>query len=266
MSLFFAGLHPTWQRYKFLPDGINVMFSASAFTPRFLRDGKWPRWPFFPFAGHTWADGGGFNLLNLYGEYPFSVANWMNLVAFLGADYCATLDYPCEPDISRRLGLMTNEDRLRATVERARECLEYSEMIDTQIVPVIQGYSLNEYRHCVDLHHRAGTIRGYMAVGSMCRRLSSGELHTLILGIYDYARQAGVERLHFFGLKVDRALDGLGGFIWSRDSAAILDSRNAELRRQRNGRRFPRGQEEKRLVVNDFLATLDQMGLEYRAL
>jgi len=263
MSLFFMGLHPTWQRYKFLPDGINTMFSASAFTARFLKDGKWPRWRFFPFAGRTWADGGGFNLLNLYGEYPFTVANWMNLVAFLGADYCATLDYPCEPDISRQLGLMTNEDRLQATVERARECLEYSEMLDTQIVPVIQGFSLGEYRRCIDLHSRAGTIREYMAVGSMCRRLSSNKLHELIPGIYSHARQAGVKRLHFFGLKADRALGDLSEFIWSRDSAAVLDSRNADLRKQRKGRRFPRGQAEKQLVVADFLKTLEKMELQY---
>ena len=261
--MFYFGLHPTWQQYRWLPAGINVMFSASAYVPRFIQDGKWPRWRFFSFAGRRWLDCGGFNLLNQYGEYPFTVPNWLNLVAQLKPYYWATLDYPCEPEISRSLGLMSNRERIEATVGRSRECLDYAEMVEGQPVPVIQGYSLDEYRHCIDLHAQAGTIREYMAVGSMCRRLSSAELNILIPGIYEHVRQAGVERLHFFGLKVDRALTPLRQFIHSRDSAAILDSRCNVLRAQRDGRRFPRGQDEKRIVVEHFCSTLDEMELKY---
>lgn len=261
--MFFFGLHPTWQQYRWLPHGLNVMFSASAYVPRFLKDGAWPRWRFFSFAGLRWLDGGGYNLLNQFGEYPFTVANWLNLVAMTNPHHYATLDYPCEPDISRQLGLMSNQQRIEATVQKARECLDYDEMVQAQAVPVIQGYSLDEYRYCIDLHAQAGTIREYMAVGSMCRRLSSAELNVLIPGIHEHARQAGVKRLHFFGLKVDRALDDLREFIYSRDSAAILDDRNKELRARRNGRRFPRGQDEKRAVVEHFCSILDEMELKY---
>lgn len=30
-SIFLVGLNPRWQMYKFLPAGINVMFSAAGF-------------------------------------------------------------------------------------------------------------------------------------------------------------------------------------------------------------------------------------------
>lgn len=264
MSIFYFGLHPTWQRYKWLPAGVNTMFSAGAFTAKLLKTGRWARWKFFPFVGRTWLDGGGFTLLNTYGEYPFSNQTYLNLVAFLKPDYYATLDYPCEPDISRALSLMSNHERIEATVDMAAEILYWAEMVDSQPVPVIQGFALDEYRYCIDLYHQRGLIRPYMAVGSMCRRLSSRELNKLIPGITEHARDAGVERLHYFGLKVDRALLDLDEFIWSRDSAAILDDRAPDLRAARGGRRFPRGQEEKRLVVERFMETLDEFKLSYR--
>lgn len=31
MSLFYIGLNPRWQMYRFLPDGLNMMFSAAGF-------------------------------------------------------------------------------------------------------------------------------------------------------------------------------------------------------------------------------------------
>jgi hypothetical protein len=239
------------------------MFSAGAYTARFLKTGRWPRWPFFSFAGLTWLDGGGFTILNKFGRYPWSVGNYANLVALLKPMHWATLDFPCEPDITRALGLMTNADRITQTVTLAQECAYYEDMLPGVMVPVIQGYTLNEYKACIDLYHERNLIRDYMAVGSMCRRISDHDLHILIPGITEYAWAAGAQRLHYFGLKVDRSLLDLSEFIYSRDSAAILDDRSPDLRAARGGRRFPRGQAEKRAVVERFFETLDHFGLRY---
>jgi len=188
MNIFFVGLNPRWQQFKWLPYGLNVMYSAAGFWS----GNGWRRKRYIKHAGIRWLDCGGFTLLNRYGDFPFTVVALMNLVAFLNPHYYASMDYPCEPDISRRLGLMNNDERIRATVTNTVAMIEWESQVGGQLVPVIQGYTLDEYRKCVDLHHQKGTIREYMAVGSMCRRISDAELHNLIPGIATHARQAGV--------------------------------------------------------------------------
>jgi hypothetical protein len=46
-SLFFIGLNPRWQMYKFLPRGINVMYSAAGFWDD---DGEWRKGKKFKIA------------------------------------------------------------------------------------------------------------------------------------------------------------------------------------------------------------------------
>lgn len=261
MTIFYTGLNPRWQMYRFLPRGINVMFSAAGFW-----DGSgWRRKRYPRQAGLKFLDPGGFTLLNKYGEYPFTVANFLNLVARLRPDYYATLDYPCEPEISRGM-LRTNLERIRATVDNARQVADMHALTGYAcgaFVPVIQGYTLDEYKYCVDLYADYGLLEDYMAVGSMCRRLSSAQLHTLIPGIAEYAAQGNVARLHWFGLKLSRDLNDLRGFIYSQDSAVALDSYDNELRAQRGGRRFPNGMQEKRAVFMAFLWRLSGLGLDW---
>lgn len=261
-TVFFVGLNPRWQMYRFLPDGLNVMFSAAGFwNGRGWRRARYPK-----NAGLKFLDPGGFTLLNKCGDYPFTVANFLNLVVYLKPNYYATPDYPCESEIARGM-LRTNAERIRATVENARIVSQLHELTNYRagsFVPVIQGYTLDEYKYCIELYADAGLLQPYMAVGSMCRRLSSAELRVLIPGITEYARQGNVERLHWFGLKLSPDLLDLREFIYSQDSAVALDSYDAELRQQRNGRRFPNGQDEKRQAFYSFLSRLDSLGLAYQ--
>lgn len=261
-SLFFVGLNPRFQQYSFIPKGLNVMYSATGFWG----DGDWRR-PIKRYQKHyglRWLDSGGFTALNRWGDYPFSLANYLNLVCVLRPDFYASMDYPCEPEISRHLALWTNEQRIRQTVTNAVLAGNDEVMIPhSKLVPVIQGYTLDEYKFCIDLYRQNEMIRDYMAVGSMCRRLSDEELHKLIPAIYDYARLAGVKRLHFFGLKLSPALNDLRQFIWSCDSAVAMDDYDADLRTARNGRRWPRTQQEKRPVFNAFLQRLNGLNLKF---
>ena len=263
MSLFFIGLNPRYQWFRWLPDGINVMYSAGGFWD--TENSRWRRRSWLKQTGLRWLDSGGFTLLNEYGDYPFSVDNYLNLVSRLRPDYYATMDYPCEPDISRQLGLMTNEQRILATVENARETLDRAAMVGPGplAVPVIQGYTLDEYIHCIERHQEACTIRPYMAVGSLCRRMKDSELLDLISGIHEAATAVGVERLHLFGVKLTPALAILNDMIYSRDSAVLYDSYDADIRASRGGRRWPRGQAEKRQAVLSFLGRVEGMGLAF---
>jgi hypothetical protein len=98
----------------------------------------------------------------------------------------------------------------------------------------------------------------------MCRRISNGQIRRLVVGIWEYAIQAGVQRLHFFGLKLSPALYDLSPVIYSRDSAVALDSYDPKLRKKRGGRRWPRGKKEKQEAFRSFFNRLDRMGLKYR--
>lgn len=259
-NLFFVGLNPRWQQYRFLPQDINVMFSAAGFWDR----STWRRGKFFKISGLTFLDSGGFSLLNQYGRYPFSIVNFANLVAQMKPHFYATMDYPCEPEISRSLGLMTNKERIEKTVENAMALTEYEDQLSGQMIPVIQGYTLDEYISCLELYAKAKTIRDYMAVGSMCRRINTAELNELIPGIYYAARRFGVKRLHYFGLKLSLDLLPLARYIYSRDSAVALDSYDKAARALREGRRWPRGQDEKRQAFTSFLERLTKLNLQYQ--
>lgn len=261
--LFFVGLNPRWQMYKFLPRGINVMFSAYGFWDN--ENQKWRRGKKFKSTfGLKWLDCGGFTMLNRFEDYPFSIVNYANLIARLRPHYYATMDYPCEPEISRSLGLMSNAERIKATVNNAVELAEWESHLPGQMVPVIQGYAIDEYLECLHLHKEAGTVRDYMAVGSMCRRISNKELGNLIPSLYYAAQKVGCTKLHYFGLKLSPAVQVYADMIWSRDSAAILDDYDKDLRQTRNGRRFPRGQREKKAAFNIFLSRLEELGLNYQ--
>jgi hypothetical protein len=264
-NLFFIGLNPRWQMYKFLPTGLNVMFSAFGFWDdenREWRKGK----KFKRTFGLRFLDSGGYLMLLKYGYYPFSVVNYANLVARLKPNFYAPMDFACEPDLvsKSKIELKTVEERIRATVENAAKLAEWENQLPGQMVPVIQGYTIDEYLECLRLHNEAGTVRDYMAVGSMCRRISDEGLAELIPAIYYAAQEAGCSKLHFFGLKLSRNLQIYNDMIWSRDSAAILDDYDKSLRESRGGRRFPRGQAEKQVVFNAFLGRLEELGLNYK--
>lgn len=248
--------------YKFLPDSLNVMFSAAGFWDADI--GEWRKGKKFKKSfGLTFLDCGGFTLLNNYGDYPFSVINYANLVARLRPNYYATMDYPCEPEISRELELTSNQERIRATVKNAVALAEWEDHLPGRMVPVIQGYDLDEYIYCLDQYDQAGLIRPYMAVGSMCRRISDTQLAELIPGIYYAARSRGCDNLHFFGLKMTESITTYNDMIYSRDSAAVLASYHGHIRRQRNWRRFPKSKKEKEDQFMAFLDKCQKMDLNY---
>jgi len=235
-TYLFTGINPRYQWFPWLPDGLNVMYSAAGAWDE--REQRFKPRKFLPGTYDRWLDCGGYTVLNKHGDYPWSMAAYANLVAILRPDYYATMDYPCEPSITRSLHLETNEARIQATVANAVAfASEYEPMIDgPQMVPVIQGWSLDEYLYCLRLYQDAGLIREYMAVGSMCTRSNNEQLKEIVPAVYDAARRAGVSRLHFFGFKMSSVLDGLQPYIHSQDSAAVYMANTKTVRRRWGGR------------------------------
>lgn len=250
MTYLFIGINPRYQWFSWLPDRLNVMYSAAGFWDN--DQGELRTRNYFT-GGMRWLDCGGFTLLNTYGDYPFSMGAYANMVARLRPHYYATMDYPCEPEITRSLGLSDNATRIEATVENARRMLvDYEPMLPlATAVPVIQGWTLDEYIHCLDLHIATGTARPYMAVGSMCTRANDAELLGIVPKLHAYAAAAGVQRLHFFGLKMSPVTAQLEPYIWSRDSAAVLFANDQETK-ARWGGRWPRKKAHRREAFSLF--------------
>jgi hypothetical protein len=251
VTILYTGINPRYQAFNWLPDGLNVMYSAAGFwdtTRKRIRDGR-----FLNRVGLRFLDCGGFTLLNRHGDYPFMMAAYANIVARLKPHYYASMDYPCEPEITRSLALTSNRERIAATVANAQRLTAEFEMMlpDSTLVPVVQGWTLDEYKHCLDLYHAAGVIRPYMAIGSMCTRSNNRELARIIPALHEYAMEAGAHWLHFFGLKMSPVTMELDRYIYSRDSAAVLFANSADIK-ARWGGRFPRTAAHKREAFGYF--------------
>jgi hypothetical protein len=172
-----------------------------------------------PRAATGWAlDSGGFTELRLHGgwlttaaEYVAAVRRYRDEIGQL--EWAAPMDWMCEPFMLAKTGLTVAEHQLR-TVENYLELRGLAP--DLPFVPVLQGWSLDDYLRCVDLYYELANVdlvaEPLVGVGSVCRRQATREIeaivHTLAsLGIH----------LHGFGVKA-------GGLVRYADCLASADS------------------------------------------
>jgi hypothetical protein len=129
----------------------------------------------FKFSDQTeeiFLDSGGASLFEQYSDYPFSLdafVQWINAMQETNDNkvkYVAILDYPCEPEINRK-AFSTNQERIEATVRNAMKCLRY-DITPAKWLPVLQGYSIKEYLHCLKLYKDQNLYLDYIAIGSIC--------------------------------------------------------------------------------------------------
>ncbi|HYF06160.1 MAG TPA: hypothetical protein VD970_00955 [Acetobacteraceae bacterium] len=195
----------------------------------------------YPRAAGPWAlDSGGFTELQLYGawrvtprEYVDEVRRYAGEVG--GLEWAAPQDWMCEPPIleggwwlrGERVppgtqgaawfagtGLSVAEHQVR-TVTNYLELRTFAP--DLPWVPVLQGWSISDYRRCVDLYGEAGVdLRSLprIGIGSVCRRQHSAEIAHIVSTL-----AAEGLRLHAFGLKL-RGLTRCADALTSCDSMA----------------------------------------------
>lgn len=179
-------------------------------------------------------DSGGFSFFIRKGDYPYTTEEYLKLIRYYKPTYAAVMDYPCEPE----LPLGDVRSRIDRTIANTKELLSvcvvhptkkmnppsFFSCADhrTEIIPVIQGYDLEDYKYCIDRMRTMDLIRPYMAVGSMCRRVSIKELRTLVVAISDYVGAVNQNiKLHFFGLKKSALKDfAICERVYSCDSMA----------------------------------------------
>jgi hypothetical protein len=197
---FYLGTHRDgWLKHADVP-----LFISN----RVLKDRKT-----LPVAVTNWAlDSGGFSELSLYGEWrtlPDEYLNNIKRYKTIGKlDWVAPQDWMCEPFIIQKTRLSVKEHQKR-TVENFIYLKEREDLV----IPVIQGFTLNDYETCIELYskHKIDlTTFPIVGIGSVCRRQHTYEIANII-------KKLSYLNLHGFGVKL-KGLDKISAYLKSSDS------------------------------------------------
>ena len=116
--------------------------------------------------------------------------------------WAAPQDWMCEPAIIQGgwwgrqyfVGThLTIAERQRRTVENLLLLRDLAP--DVPFVPVLQGFTVDDYQRCPDLYDRARidlAAEPLVGLGSVCRRQTTREVHQIITAL----RERGITRLH----------------------------------------------------------------------
>ena len=204
--IFYLGIHePAWMTGR---AGVPVMVSRRRLN-RSL-----PAQP----AAHPWVlDSGGFTELSTFGEWSFEPGQYADEVrryqARLGGlDWCAQQDWMCEPWIVEKTGLSVVEHQQRTVAN-------YLDLVGHEIpvIPVVQGYTIDDYLRHVEDFRSAGVNLAALPVvglGSVCRRENTEEIVDIVTALVDR-----VGPIHGFGCK-SGAISRVGHLLGSADSMA----------------------------------------------
>ena len=229
MDLYLGVHRPTW-----LPLGGPPLMVSLNTLPK--RKGYQAAVPWF-------VDSGGFTELQQHGRWRTSTAEHAERCAdvmerFGMVEYLSPQDWMCEPAVIEGAtikkmhfvgaGLSVREHQER-TVQNYLDLMALEP--DMPWVPVLQGYSIEEYHTCADLYESAGvdlTACHRVGVGSICRRESMPEAQQIIHSLHSRGFQ-----LHGFGFKQQ----GIAAcWPWLRSADSMAWSYNAK----EEGRKFGR--------------------------
>jgi hypothetical protein len=160
-------------------------------------------------------DSGGFSELSMRGRWTISQSVYIDAVQTYQAEvgrmvWCAPQDWMCEPFILNLTGLSVLEHQHRTTAS----VLELR-AAGLPVVPVLQGYALDDYHRHTALYTAAGIdleVEPVVGLGSVCRRQATSEITALVRSLQPL-------QLHGFGVKTS-GLRSYGALLNSADSMA----------------------------------------------
>lgn len=193
---------------------------ARSTVPLFVSHRRLARRVRMPVATCRWAlDSGGFTELNMHGRWVTEPVAYIDACRQYMAEvgrmaWAAPMDWMCEPHMIAKTGLSI--DRHQAlTVENVSLLREHAP--DVPYVPVLQGWDIADYVHCIERYGRAGidlTAEPLVGVGSVCRRQATGEIERIFLEL----ARSGI-KCHGFGVKT-QGLARYARYLTSADSLA----------------------------------------------
>lgn len=185
-----------------------------------------------PVASDDWImDSGAFTEITTHGRYrhgPEEYAAEVNRLAAInpGLKVAVSQDWMCEPWVLEITGL-TVEEHQRLTVERYDAIRAL--VRDVYVMPVLQGYKIEDYLSHIDQYGERLTRGMYVGVGSVCKR--NGDVRQIEAILTTIKRKRPDLRLHGFGLKTTALSSGL-----VRDSLHTADSMAWSFAARRQGR------------------------------
>ena len=171
-----------------------------------------------PQAKAPWAlDSGGFTELSMYGEwrtdpiaYVGDVLRFRREIGQLA--WVAPQDWMCEPFMLAKTGLSVAEHQKRTVLNY----LELRDWIGALVIPVLQGWTLDDYHRCCELYQIHGVELEkelIVGLGSVCRRQNTAEAGRIVRAFSPFLN------LHYFGAKIT-GLERFGDELASADSMA----------------------------------------------
>lgn len=169
--------------------------------------------------GKWYLDSGGFTELNLHGRWVLDPLQYVSLVQRYRDEignlgWAAPQDWMCEPTVLRKTGL-TIAQHQRKTVDNYLRLMMYAPHLP--FIPVLQGWSSDDYMRCVEMYDDAGVhmeMQDVVGIGTVCRRQGTKDAEVIIHRLWSM----GIP-LHVFGLKLT-GLRRVAQYIVSGDSMA----------------------------------------------
>ena len=127
--------------------------------------------------------------------------------------WAAPMDWMCEPEMLEKTGLSIEEHQKRTT----ENVLNLRQLTDVPIIPVLQGWHLEDYLKHIEQYYDAGIYlesEPTVGLGSVCRRQNTVQAESIIA----YLANLGLS-LHAFGFKLT-GLKTTGHLLKSADSMA----------------------------------------------
>lgn len=204
----------------------EVRWLGQANVPLFISHRRLAPRKSFPRALTGWAlDSGGFTELSMYGQWrttarDYNAAVWRYDQEIGNLQWASPGDWMCEPEQIARTGLSVREHQ-RRTIDNFQELQDLWPGPDWDVpyVPVLQGWTPDDYRRCVHMYYAAGVDLSdcfLVGVGTMCRRQASAEIDVILSTIQRHDPDIP---LHAYGLKLS-GLKRYGHRVLSADSMA----------------------------------------------
>lgn len=209
MNTFYLGTHQVnWIKET------NVPLMISISRTKYIKS-------LYPSICDVMIDSIGFTMLSSYGKWLISEDEYIEECtrindAFKRVILFSPQDWMCEPFIVEKTGLSVLEHQIK-TVDNY---ISLSKKSKLPFLPVLQGYTLTEYKRCLSMYRANGIDTNHFGLGSVCRRQSTDEIKEIV----EYFFNEGL-KLHAYGVKL-KGLQLYGHMLDSADSLAwSLDAR-----------------------------------------
>lgn len=189
-------------------------------VPLFVSHNRLRRRKNLPRALGRWClDSGAFSEISTHGRWKTSINEYVDAVyryweEIGGMDWAAPQDWMCEPHIIAKTGLTVDKHQ-ELTVENYLALRETAP--DLPFIPVLQGWTINDYVRCVIKYRKAGVDlreQPVVGLGSVCRRQGMDEAEQIVRLLHSFGL-----KLHGFGVK-DQGLRRFEELLVSSDSMA----------------------------------------------